>query len=262
MNCKVKIQKPLIVVGLALAYFACGDDSPVAPHQQPVAPQFGAVSGTITDARTGNPIPHATVTLLTQTTKVGVNGKYIFSQITYLDALSLTVEAADYATQTPTFALNTKSLVIDISLEPLTNPELEIRQFLNTLSELVGSKDGNNVEAIQAHFSQSYLAGADPVTRFFGLPTGVVPSNHEQVIPWILKLFETYSTIEFDFYGVMVEVTHTQKASAQMNFDVITEKGVQSDRQKIISECEIFFRKEASHWKVIFWHFSKFDIYL
>lgn len=262
MNWKVKPQNLFIVVGLALAYFACGDESPVVPLQQPEALQVGAVSGTITDARTGNPIPHATVTLLTQTTKVGVNGKYIFSQITYSETLNLTVEAVDYATQTPTFALNAKSLVIDISLEPLTNPELEIRQFLNTLAKLVGSNDGNNVEAIQAHFSESYLAGADPVTRFFGLPTGVVPANHEQVIPWITKLFETYNTIKFDFYGIMVEVTHTQKASAQLNFDVVTEKGVRSEKQKIVSECEVFFRKEASHWKVIFWQFSKFDIHL
>lgn len=262
MNWKVKTQNLFIVVGFALAYFACGDDSPVAPHQQPEAPQVGAVSGIVTDARTGNPIPHATVTLLNQTTKVGVNGKYIFSQIAYSETLSLSVEAVDYATQTPTFALNTKSLVIDISLEPLTNPELEIRQFLNTLSKLIGSNGGNNVEVIQAHFSESYLAGADQVTRFFGLPTGVIPANHGQVIPWINKLIEKYNTIEFDFYGIMVEVTHTQKASAQLNLDVVTEKGVRSEKQKIVSECEIFFRKEASHWKVIFWQFSKFDIHL
>ena len=258
----MKIEKLLIVVGLALAYFACGGDSPVAPVQQPEAPQVGAVSGIVTDARTGNPIPGAAVTLLNQTAKAGVNGKYIVSQIAYSETLSLTVEAVDYATQTLTFALNTKNLVIDIPLEPLTNPELEIRQFLNTLSKLVGSIDGNKVGAIQAHFSQSYLAGADPVTRFFGLPTGVIPSNYEQIIPWITKLFETYDTIEFNFYGMNIEVTHTQKASVELNFDVVTEKGVRSERQKIVSECEIFFRKEASHWKVIFWQFSKFDIQL
>ena len=258
----MKIQKLLIVVRLALAYFACGGDSPVAPVQQPEAPQVGAVSGIVTDARTGNPIPGATVTLLNQTAKAGVNGKYIVSQIAYSENLSLTVEAVDYATQKLTFALNTKNLVIDIPLEPLTNPELEIRQFLNSLSKLVGSIDGNKVEAIHAHFSQSYLAGADPVTRFFGLPTGVIPSNYEQIIPWITKLFETYDTIEFNFYGMNIEVTHTQKASVELNFDIVTEKGVRPEKQKIVSECEIFFRKEASHWKVIFWQFSKFDIHL
>ena len=122
--------------------------------------------------------------------------------------------------------------------------------------------DGNNLEAIQAHFSQSYIAGADPVTRFFGLPTGVIPANYEQVIPWITRLFESYNTIEFNFYGIEMEITHTQKASAQLRLDIVTEKGARSEKGKVVSECEIFFRKEASHWKVIFWQFSKFDIHL
>ena len=261
-NLKMKFQNLFVVVGFAIACFACGDDSPVHPLQQPEGPQVGAVSGIITDVRTGNPIPEATVTLLDQTVKSGVNGKYIFTQITYSETLNLTVEAVDYATQKPTFALNTEHLVFNIPMEPSTNPELEIRRFLDTLSKLIESKDGKNLAAIQAHFSQSYVAGADPVTRFFGLPTGVIPANYEQVIRWISKLFETYNTIEFNFHDIEMEVTHTQKASAQLNLDIIMEKGVRPEKRKVVSECDIFFRKETSHWKVIFWQFSRFDIHL
>lgn len=256
------VQKLFAAACLAIACFACGEDSLAPPLQSPESPQVGAVSGTITDARTGNPIPEAEVTLLNQTAKAAVNGKYIFTQIAFSGNLILTVEAADYATQKPVFALNTEHLVLNISMQPSTNPELEIRQFLDTLAKLIGSKDEKNLEAIQAHFSQSYIAGADPVTRFFGLPTGVIPANFGQVIPWITKLFETYNTIEFNFYGIEMEITHTQKASAQLRLDIVTEKGARSEKGKVVTECEIFFRKEASHWKVIFWQFSKFDIHL
>lgn len=256
------VQKLFIAACFAIACFACGEDSPAPPLQPPEVPQVGAVSGIITDARTSNPIPEAAVTLLNQTVKSGVNGKYIFTQIAFSENLILTVEAVDYATQKPTFALNTEHLVFNISMEPSTNPELEIRQFLDTLAKLIGSKDEKNLEAIQAHFSQSYVAGAEPVTRFFGLPTGVIPANYWQVIPWITKLFETYNTVEFNFYGIEMDVAHTQKASAQLNLDIVTEKGVRFQKRNIVSECEIYFRKESSHWKIIFWQFSKFDIHL
>ena len=259
---RLKVQKLLIAACLAFACFGCGDDSPVAPIQTPEPPSVGAVSGIISDASTGNPIPEAAVTLLNQTVKSGVNGKYIFAQIPHSENLSLTVEAVDYATQQPAFALNTTHLVFNISMVPATNPEMEIRQFLDTLAKLIGSMNGNNLESIQAHFSQSYLAGADPVTRFFGLPTSVIPANYQQVIPWITNLFDTYNTISFNFYGLDMEIVHTQKASAQLNFDVVTEKGVRSEKRMVISECKIFFRKESSHWKIIFWQFSKFDIHL
>ena len=259
---RLKVQELLIAACLAIASVGCGEDSPVTPIQTPQQPQVGAVSGIITDAKTGNPIPEAAVTLLNQTVKSGVNGKYIFTQIPHSETLNLTVEAVDYATQMPAFALNTEHLVLNISLEPTTNPELEIRQFLDTLTKLIGSMDDNNLEAIQAHFSESYLAGVDPVTRFFGLPTGVIPANYQQVIPWITKLFETYNAINYNFYGIEMEITHTQKASTQLNLDIVTEKGARSEKGKVVSECEIFFRKEASHWKLIFWQFSKFDIHL
>ena len=262
----MKFHNLLVVLSLAIFYFACSDDSPVLPVQQPEERQLGAVSGIITDANTENPIPGVMVTLLDQTVEVdvmevGVNGRYVFTEIPHSEMLNLIVKAADYETHTRTFALNVEHLVLSISLKPLTDPEAEIRQFLDTLSALIESIDAENLEEIQAHFSEVYLASDDPVTRV-GLGTGVIPGNFEKVIPSITKLFETFNGIQFNFNDIQVDITHTRKVSAQLNLDVITEKGPRPDRQQVTAECEIHFRKEESDWKAVFWKLFTVDIHL
>jgi hypothetical protein len=146
------------------------------------APQLGTVSGVITDASTGNPIPEATVRLLDQMVETGVDGAYAFRQVDYADALNLTITAADYEFQTQGFALQTEGLLLDIHLIPLAKPEDDIRLALDMLSGLIASRDLNNLAAIQAHFSEAYLAANDRVTQF-GLATGVIPADFDGIIP-------------------------------------------------------------------------------
>jgi hypothetical protein len=233
------------------------DDSP-----QPIDElQFGAVDGIITDARTGNPIPWATASLLSQTVQVEVDGRYVFTQIGYANALELTVAAEDYEPQTQTFALNVARLALNIALTPLTDPQAEIQEFLDALSELIESQDANNMEAIQAHFSETYVAADDPVTRF-GLATGVIPANFKGVIPSVAKLFEEFDAIQFRFNEVQVSVKHTRQASARLNLEVITEKGPRPDRKEVVAECQIDFRKEQDGWKAIFWRLFRADVRL
>ena len=250
-----------IILSWTIALFACGEDEPAPPVKQEKEPQFGAVSGTITDAKTGNPIPGADVRLLDQTVETGADGKYTFTQIAYSEALSLAVNAPDYAPQTLTFAFNVERLVQDIALIPLTNPEAEIRQFFDTLSALLESRDMKNLEAIQAHFAEDYWASDDPITRF-GLATGVIPANFENVIPSIKALFEKYDVIQFKFHNIQVNVTHARKASTRLNLDIHSEKGPRPDKNDVGVECQIDFRKEGAEWKATFWQLFKVDIRL
>ncbi len=253
----------LIVLSFAIAFFGCSKDSTVPPRSPIVAeePKFGAVSGVITDARTGNPIPGAVVSLFNQTVETGVDGRYAFTQIAYSDALNLTVKATDYEPQTQTFALKVDRLFLDIALMSLTNPEAEIQQFFDTLSALVESRNMNNLKALQAHFSEAYLAADDPVTRF-GLATGVIPANFEKVIPSITALFEKYNRIKFEFHDLQMNVIHTRKASTRLKLDVLTEKGPRPDRNNVTIECQIDLRKEESGWKATFWQLFKVDVHL
>lgn len=47
----------LIILSLTVAYVGCSDESPVPKIQPPETTGFGNVSGIITDAATGDPIP-------------------------------------------------------------------------------------------------------------------------------------------------------------------------------------------------------------
>ena len=257
----LKNLQRLIVFGLTIAIFACDEDLPVDSVQVVDEPRFGAVSGKIIDAKTGNPIPNAVVTLLGQSVKTEGDGRYSFTPVDYADSLTLTVEATDYATQTCVFVLNVDHLGLDIPMPPLTNPDEEIRQFLNTLSTLIASMDAENIEAIQFHFSEIYAASDDPVTRF-GLATNVIPANFDKVIGSITTLFEEFDLIQFQFLEIQVEVTHARKAAARLKLDIITEKGLRPDRKEIIAECQMDFRKEESDWKIVFWQLFEVDIRL
>ena len=224
-------------------------------------PKFGAVSGVITDATTGNPIPGVTVNLLDWMLKTEADGRYNFAQVGYSEALNLTVTAIDYQPRTEGFELRTERVALNIPLVPLTDTEAEIIQFLEVFSALIESMDIGKLGAIQGLFSETYLAGDDPVT-LFGLATGLIPATFDGVVPSITKVFEEYDAVEFRFRNIQVDVIHARKASTRLTLDIISEKGPRPDRREISVECQMDFHKENSVWKIVFWQLFKVDILL
>ena len=235
----------------------CGEDSAVTPVGPVEA--VGMVSGTITNARTGRPVRGAVVTISGRQWESDAEGKYSFAQVDFSGAITITVEVLDYADETRTVALKTESLVVDLSLAPLTNPEEEIRELLGTFSELIETADIDKLEEL---FTTGYLASDDLVTRFFGLNTGVIPANRNAVPQTITALFEEFSLIQFRFRDIEMNVPHPRQASARLGVDIITEKGARSVRREIVSRCEMYFRKEESGWKIFFWQFLEADVRL
>jgi hypothetical protein len=222
---------------------------------------LGAVSGTVTDTRTGNPIPGALVTLLDQTVATDSDGRYNFIQIPYSEGLNLTVKDADYEGKTQTFTLDVERLALRISLRLLTNPEAEIGQFLNGFSALIESTDANNIEAIQNQFSEAYRAADDPITQF-GVAAGTIPADFNHVIPLVTELFEKYRTIEFQFHDIQVDVVHAREVSSRLVLDVISQKEPRLDMRRLTAECQMDFSKEESGWKIVFWQLSHVDVQL
>ena len=240
----------------------CGEDAPVPPVGPVGSPDVGMVSGTITNARTGHPVRGAVVMLLGWQRESDAEGKYRFTQVDFSDAITITVEALDYAVKTWTFALKAENLTLDIPLAPLTNPEEEIQDLLGRLSDLIETVDLDKLEEIEDLFTEEYIASDDLVTRFFGLNTGVIPVNNDDVTPAITALFEEFNRVQFRFHDIQMNVPHTRQASARLGLDIITEKGARSVRREILTKCEIYFRKEESNWKIFFWQLFEADIHL
>ena len=224
-------------------------------------PKFGAVSGVITDATTGHPIPGVTVNLLDRTLKTEGDGRYNFTQVGYSEVLSLTVTDIDYQPKTQDFELRAERVALNTPLMPLTNPEAEITQFLEVFSALIESMDMGKLGTIQGLFSETYRAGDDPVTLFV-LATGIIPATFDGVIPAITKVFAEYDAVQFRFHKIQMDVTHSREASAQLTLDIISEKGPRPDRKEIVVECQMDFRKENSVWKIVFWQIFKVDVLL
>ena len=223
----------------------------------PLDPKFGAVSGVITDGTTGNPIMGATVNLLDQTMITEIDGRYNFTGVPYSGALSLTIEATDYQTKTESFELRTSRVGLNLRLMPLTNPETEIPQFLERFSALIESLDVGKLETIQELFSETYLAGDDPITRL-GLATGTIPANFDEVIPTVTQVFAKYDVLQFQFNKIEVEVTNSRQASARLSLHIKSERGPgpdnpRAEEREIIVDCQIDFRKEDRLWKIVFW---------
>ena len=192
---------------LCMAYiFACGQtEEPLEPEPEteietPVVLEYGTISGIVTDAGTGNPIPGATVTLLEVSMATGLDGSYSFQNILYNDAHTLVVEDVDYKPYSESFALNQERLVVNIELEPLKDPVLEIHEFFDNFSDLLESLDVENIEAIRALFSETYVA-ADDAATLFGVASGIIPENYEDVVPAMTQLFEEYVSLEFSVHG-------------------------------------------------------------
>lgn len=121
----------LILIGaIAIASLGCGEDSSSPSvdsgkeSEQALNlegeqdPQFGMVSGIITDTTTGKPISGATVTLLSQMVKTGTDGKYVFTEIRYSDTHNLVVMDTDYQPKMEKFKLGAAQVQLNISLAP------------------------------------------------------------------------------------------------------------------------------------------------
>ena len=223
----------------------------------PLSPRLGAVSGVITDGTTGHPIPGATITLLDRMQTTEVDGRYNFTGVPYSQTVSLMVTAADYQPKTESFELRTGRVGLSVQLMPSTNPETEIPQFLERFSALIESLDIGKLETIQELFSETYVAGDDPIT-LLGLATGVIPATFEEVNPTITKVFGKYDVLQFEFNKIQVEVTNTRQASARLTLHIISEEGAgpdkpRAEKREIIVDCQIDFRKEDTLWKIVFW---------
>ena len=110
-----------------LTSVGCGDDSSspsVEPgeesEQTPTekAPQFGTVSGIITDIKTGKPIQGVTVSLLDQKVETGVDGSYVFTEIRYSDSYKLIVMGMDHQPKMKPFQLKAEQVQLNVSLDP------------------------------------------------------------------------------------------------------------------------------------------------
>ncbi len=222
---------------------------------------FGAVSGIITDTRTGNPVPGVSVSLLDQTVTTDSDGRYNFIHVPYSDGLMLTAKDADYQGSTRTFTLDVERLVLKIPLSPLTNTEAEIGEFLNGFSALIALTDANNIEIIQNQSSESYRAADDPITRF-GVESGSIPADYEHVIPLVTDLFEKYSVLEFQFHDIQVNAAHAREVSTRLMLDVISQKDPQLDMGRLSADCRMDFSKEESGWKIIFWQLLHVEVHL
>ena len=222
-----------------------------------LSPKFGAVSGVITDGTTGNPIAGATVNLLDRMMITEIDGRYNFTGVPYSATLSITIEAIDYQSKTENFELRIGRVGLNIPLMPATNPETEIPQFLERFSALIESLNLGKLETIRELFSETYMAGDDPIT-LLGLATGVIPATFDEVNPTITKVFNKYDALQFQFNKIQVDVTNSRQASARLTLHIISEEGAgpdkpRAEKREIIVDCQIDFRKEEALWKIVFW---------
>lgn len=253
-------RRYFLAICLTILFTGCGEDFPVTPVRP--AETVGVVSGTITNARTGRPVRGAVVELSGWQRESDADGKYTFAEVDFSDEVTITVEALDYADETRIVALNTEKLTVDISLEPLTNPDEEIRDLLDRFSKLIETMDIDKLQEIEDLFTEEYLVSDDLVTRFFGLNTSVIPVNRNAVTPVFTALFKEFNLVQFQFRDIKMDIPHPRQGSSRLGVDIITEKGTRSVRREIVSRCELYFRKEESGWKIFFWQFLEADVHL
>lgn len=258
-------KKVVLFLLFVVCISACEQaEDPLEPEPEPEKPivlEYGTVSGTITDAGTGNPIPGATVKLLGSSVETGIEGAYSFQGVVYGDAHTLIVEDVDYKPYNQSFGLNQGRLIVDVALTPLKDPAVEIREFFDDFSDLLESLDMDNIEAIQALFSETYVA-ADDAATLFGVASGIIPENYEDVVRAMTQLFEEYVFLEFLFNDIEIDVTHARKMAVTLRLDVNAEKGEQRDPRELKAHCKFEFRREGPDWKIVYWQLIELDIRL
>ena len=92
---------------------------------------------------------------------------------------------------------------------------MEAQEFFDNFSDLLESLDVENIEAILALFSETYVA-ADDAATLFGVASGIIPENYEDVVPAMTQLFEEYVFLEFLFKDIEIDVTHARKMAVTL----------------------------------------------
>ena len=256
-------QKHILFFLLITCLFACGEaeEAPELALEKPMMPEYGTVSGTITDAATGNPIPGATVMLLGQSVETGVDGSYTFQGILYGDTHNLVVTDPDYKLRSELIVLGQERLIVDVALASVGDPIEEIQGFFDTFAALLESVDLGNIEVIRSRFSETYVAADDPAT-LFGVASGIIPENYEDVVPAMTQLFEEYVSLQFLFKDIVMDITHARKAAATLQLDVDAEKEGDVDLNALKARCLFEFRREDGDWKIVYWQLFELDIRL
>ncbi len=255
----------LFFVICMVCLFACEEaKDPIEIEPEPektVVIQYGTVSGSVTDVGSGEPILGATVTLQGLSFTTGVDGTFAFHGIPYSDAHTLTVADVDYKPYNQPLTLSQPRLTVNVTLTPLRDPEAEIQEFFDHFSDLLESLDMDNIEAIRALFSETYVAADDPAT-LFGVASGIIPENYEDVVPAMTQLFEEYVSLEFIFNDIEIDVTNARKMAVTLRLDINAEKGEQRDLRELKAHCKFEFRREGSDWKIVHWQLFELDIRL
>lgn len=257
------LKKTMWLLLLVTCIFACGkSEDPLEPEpEEPVVIEYGTVSGSVTDADTGNPIPGVSVILLGQSMETGLGGIYTFQNVMYGDNYTLTMEDADYKPHSQFFALRQQRVTVDVALTPLRDTVQEMRDFFDRFSDLLESVDLENVGAIESLFSETYVAADDDAT-LFGVASGIIPENYADVVPAMTQLFEEYVFLEFLFNNIQMDITHARKAAVTLQLDVNARKEIDEDLREIKASCKFDFRREGADWKIVHWQLLEIDIRL
>ena len=179
----------------------------------------------------------------------------------YGDTHTLVVADADYKPYSQAIALKQQRLVVDVALTPLKDPVVEIQEFFDKFSDLLEAVDMENIEAVRALFSETYVAADDPAT-LFGVASGIVPENYADVVPAITQLFDEYVSLQFLFQDIIMDVTHARKAAVTLQLDINAEKGIERDLRELKARCKFEFRREGADWKIVHWQLFELDIRL
>ena len=256
-------KKNISLLLLVVCIFACGEaeETTKSEPEKPAVLEYGTVAGTITDAGTGNPIPGATITLIGLSFETGVDGNYTFQGVVYGDVHTLTVTDPDYKPYSQPLVIKQERLTTDIALTPVKDPVVEIQEFFDGFAALLESVDLENIEAIRALFSETYVAADDPAT-LFGVASGIIPENYADVVPAMTQLFEEYVSLQFLFQNIEMDITHARKAAATLRLNVDAEKGEERDLRELKASCKFEFRREERDWKIVYWQLFELDIRL
>lgn len=239
---------------------ACGADEDIPEDDMTPEPiQYGTVSGIVTDAGTKNPIPNVVVMLNDLEVKTEADGVYTFLDVPNNVEHQLTVHIPNYMEFKYEFTLDHVRVTINVPLTPEKDNEAELTAFFEDFSALIESVDPDNIEILQAKFSETYVAGDDPTT-IFAIVSGVVPQNYESVLPTVTTLFETYSMIQFDFKQLEIDITHARKASIHTVLDIESENAEDGGLSHLEARCEFEFRREETDWKIVHWEVLFLDV--
>lgn len=263
MQIILKISRCFMALLILSLFFACGADEEDEPD--PIVPpepqQFGTVSGVVTDAVTGNPLPGVQVTLSGLVVETEVDGGFVYNDILYGEGQELTVHDPLYQAYSTQIVLNEVRLVHNVALSPLNDHHEELIALLEDLSDLLESLDMDNLPSLQSLFSESYVAADDEVTNV-GVVSGVIPPTFEDIIPTFTNVFEQYSWLNFTYDTLVFDITHARKASVEMLMGVDSENAEDKNMRSLEGNCRFDFRREGSEWKIVYWQLMTLDIKL